>query len=110
MRKRGAVRVVPRNPVTVAIGEGERPPVYGIVANISEAGACVWTDARLEQGRNVHLLLSFTRGSRPVEADGVVVWGGPVAEPDAKTLRYGLRWTDTLPVDQERLRRLIAES
>jgi hypothetical protein len=81
-----------------------------VVANISDTGACVWTYVRLEAGRNVHLRLSFGRGSRPLDAEGVVIWGGPLAEPDGETLRYGLHWTHASPLDQERLRRLIASS
>ena len=110
MRIRGPGRVIPRSPITVAIDEQGVPSAYGVVANISETGACVWTYVRLEMGRRVHLRLSFGRGSRPLDAEGVVIWGGPLTEPDTKTLRYGLHWADSSPLDQERLRRLIAGS
>ena len=110
MRIRGPGRVIPRSPITVAIDERGVPAAYGVVANISETGACVWTYVRLEAGRRLHLRLSFGRGSRPLDAEGVVVWGASLAEPDAQTLRYGLYWTNASPLDQQRLRRLIAGS
>ena len=75
MRERDAVRIVPRNPITVALQEASTPFAYGVVANISEGGACIWTNARLEPGRNVALRLSFPRGSQPIDAEGLVVWG-----------------------------------
>jgi Tfp pilus assembly protein PilZ len=110
MRQRGALRVVPRSPVTVAIDELGLPLAYGVVANISEGGACVWTDARFESGRRVHLRLSFARETQPLDAEGVVVWGGPHAEGGVESLRYGLRWTDTSPARREHLKKLIAAS
>jgi hypothetical protein len=104
MVQRGEVRIIPRSPITVAIEEGGVPTAYGVVANISEAGACIWTDARLRAGGPVDLRLSFPRGSQPVMAEGVVVWGdlGPGSR------RLGVRWMDGTAALRARLARLLA--
>jgi hypothetical protein len=106
MRQRGAVRIVPRSPITVAIQEGDVPKAYGVVANISEAGACIWTDAGLDAGRPVKLRLSFPKGSQPVDAEGVVVWG----DSGSGTRCFGLQWTDQSAARLARLSRAIAAS
>ncbi len=106
MVQRGAVRVVPKSPITVAIEESGAPKAYGVVANISEAGACIWTDAGLEPGGAVNLRLSFPRESQPLLAEGVVVWG----DPGPGTRRFGLRWTDQSETRRARVRRMLAAS
>ena len=42
--RRRAARVVPPEPVTVTMENGRGPVAYGIVANISETGACLRSD------------------------------------------------------------------
>jgi hypothetical protein len=108
MRQRGAVRIVPRSPITVAIQEGGAPKSYGVVANISDGGACIWTDARLEPGTTLSLRLSFPRRSQPLDADGVVVWGEPRGE--ARARRYGVEWADRSSPRHDRLKAVIADS
>ena len=110
MRERGAVRIVPRNPITVALQEASTPFAYGVVANISEGGACIWTNARLERGRNVALRLSFPRGSQPIDAEGLVVWVRPNAEGGAESVRYGLQWSVQTAGRRELLARMISAS
>ena len=99
MRQRGAVRIVPRSPITVAIQDGGFPYAYGVVANISEAGACIWTERRPRSpGRALSLRLSFPRRSQPLDAEGVVVWGEPRDRlPDASALRRALERTRRSP-------------
>ena len=87
MRQREAVRIVPRSPITVAIQDGGVPFAYGVVANISEGGACIWTDVSLEPGHDVSLRLSFPRGSQPLDAEGVVVWCEPRGGRELPPLR-----------------------
>jgi hypothetical protein len=108
MRQRGAVRVVPRSPITVAIQDGGVPYAYGVVANISVAGACIWTDAGLDADATIALRLSFPRGSQPLDAVGIVVWGDP--QSATATRRYGLRWADQSPARVALLERVIAVS
>jgi Tfp pilus assembly protein PilZ len=107
MRHREAVRIVPRSPITVAIQDGGVPYAYGVVANISEGGACIWTDVSLEPGRDVSLRLSFPRGSQPLDARGLVVWCEP---RDGESRRYGLQWRDRSPARTARLKTVIATS
>jgi hypothetical protein len=76
------------------------------VANISEAGACIWTDTGLEAGCAVDLRLSFPRGSQPVDAGGIVVWG----DPGPGSRRYGLRWTGLSDSHRAQLSRIISAS
>jgi len=91
----------------VALLEAGAPIDYGVVANISEGGACIWTSARLEPGRSVALRLSFPKGSQPVDADGVVVWGQGESQATAAGVRYGFQWSGQNPARRERLARMI---
>jgi len=107
MRERAKARFVPRRAVTVAFeGQGDARS-YGVVANISEGGACVWSDAPLKQGQRITLAVSFARASRPVPAEARIVWTGPGSRPGAN--RYGVEWDPQTP-EAEHLRRLISES
>jgi hypothetical protein len=108
MRKRGTVRIVPRSPITVAIQDGGVPYAYGVVANISVAGACIWTDASLDPGTSLSLRLSFPRGSQPLDAEGIVVWGEPRTTSRAR--RYGLQWKDQSSPRLARLKGIIEAS
>jgi Tfp pilus assembly protein PilZ len=103
MRDRGAVRVVPKNAVTVVIENQGYPLAYGVVANISDQGACVWTNGRFEVGEKVDLRLSFAREPQPFEATGHVVWGEAAGEGQ-DAVRYGLQWDDA---ETTRLKSLI---
>jgi hypothetical protein len=110
MQQRGMVRVVPRSPITVAIHTEGEPLAYGVVANISAAGACIWTDSGLAAGQKLTLRLSFPRGSQPIEAEGVVVWGEERTERPRSAVRYGLHFLDDAEGPQGRLGRMIAAS
>jgi hypothetical protein len=106
MPERESLRFVPRRSVTVTF-EGPAPTRYGLISNISEGGACVWTDAALEVGQRLALSLSFARGLLPVPAEGRVIWTGPESSDPGR--RYGLQWAriDGQPLEA-RLRELIA--
>ena len=113
MKERRSVRVIPnpKTPITVAIEDEGLRTAYGVVANISEGGACVLTDGRFEVGRNIGLQLSFAREPQPLDAHGVVVWGGPVRAGTEGMLRYGVMWTEAQPpAIRDRLRTLITRS
>jgi Tfp pilus assembly protein PilZ len=107
MRERANARFVPSRSVTVAFEGRDKPRAYGVVANLSEGGACVWTDASLDAGQQVTLAVSFARASRPVPAEARVVWTGP--STGSGTRRYGVQW-DTETSETLHLRRLISES
>lgn len=109
MRERGAVRVIPRSAITAVIESQGLPFAYGVVANISEGGACVWTNGRFEVGDSLVVRLSFAREPQPFHAEGVIVWGDALPEREAD-VRYGLRWAPGPSPTQERLRSLISGS
>lgn len=109
MTERSSVRFVLSRPVRVAIESQPHGTAYGVVADISEGGACIWTEAPLAVGQSVELALNFPRDAHPVAAQGRVVWAdGP---PSVASPRCGLRWAAAdSPEARERLRRLIAAS
>ena len=106
--KRRALRVVPRRAITVAIDENGVPRAYGVVANISETGACVLTNGSFRVGERLVLQLSFAREPVPVETVGDVVWSG--ATQDRGVLRYGVQWAEGSRPSREHLRALISSS
>ena len=92
--------VIPRSAITVVIENERLPLTYGVVANISEAGVCVWTNGRFTVGESLVLRLSFAREPQPYQAEGVIVWG------DAFRSGNGLRHPLRAPVGPRRRRRL----
>ncbi len=67
---------------------------YGVIADVSQGGACVRTDAELGVGDAVLVRLSFAREPQPVPATSRVVWK---ANEGGGTRRYGLRWNHVGP-------------
>jgi Tfp pilus assembly protein PilZ len=108
MRERANARFVPSRSVTVAFEGPDNPTAYGVVANLSQGGACVWTDARLEIGQELALTLSFAREARSVPAAGRVVWTAPLTGSTGR--RCGLAWGRSPGPDDDLLRVLIAAS
>ena len=104
MRERAAVRVIPRSAVTVAIENPSYPVAYGVVANISDVGACVWTNSAFGVGENVVLRLSFPREPQPLQAAGRIVWEDPPRD-DKGALRLGLQWSHATGPAHARLMR-----
>lgn len=106
--KRRAVRVVPSRAITVAIEDHGVPRAYGVVANISETGACVLTNGAFRVGERLLLQLSFAREPVPLETVGDVVWSG--ATQDRGVLRYGLQWAEGSIPSLEHMKTLISAS
>ena len=71
---RGAIRVAPRHSATAAVYAGENQLAYGVLTNVSEAGACIVTDSRLMPGEEVSLKLSFYQQPGLIETSARVVW------------------------------------
>jgi hypothetical protein len=71
MQVRGAVRVIPRSAVTVAIENQGFPMAYGVVANISENGACLWTNGAFAVGENL-VIAELPHEPQPLQAAGRV--------------------------------------
>jgi hypothetical protein len=109
---RRSARIVPPSPMTVAI-EDETGFVlgYGVIANISESGACVWTDGILARSMRLMLRVSFGRLSEVHEIDGVVIWEGVENRiPGSTVRRFGIEWCDASPACIGRLRELALQA
>ncbi len=102
-------RIVPDSPLTVAI-ENDRGVClgYGVVANVSLAGACVLTSAALPVGARLSFTLSFSRPAEIHQVEGTVVWdgAGETSGPNPAH-RLGVAWQDTPSGCEERLRGLV---
>src|SRR5262245_39595591 len=90
--RRRAARVVPPEPVTVTL-ENSHGVAYGIIANISETGACVRTDLAFAPGEELLVGLNFPREAQPVSATGRVVWASGAPKEGNGSLRHGVQWT-----------------
>jgi Tfp pilus assembly protein PilZ len=102
-------RIVPARPITVAIAEEDgRVVAYGVLANVSESGACLLTDGFLRVGTHLLLQISFAQSEEMLEVTGLVVWGQVYRESKGETRRYGLEWHGTTLESRERLRELAS--
>ena len=106
---RRRARIVPPSPMTVAIeDEAGFPLCYGVIANVSESGACVWTDGVLATSTRLVLRVSFARLSEVHEIGGIVVWEG--LEESAGMRRFGVEWRDASAACVARLRELALQA
>jgi hypothetical protein len=105
---RQRARIVPPNPITVAIDDENALPLgYGVIANVSDAGGCIWTDSRLDPGARLSLRVSFPCPPEVHEAAALVVWGAEGEDRSGSRMhRYGLRWNDASSACVRRLREL----
>ncbi len=106
MRERGALRLIPRRPVPVEILTIDSVTAPGMLANISDLGACVWTQSAFSTGDVVVLRLAFSGETQPFQAAGRVVWSD---RPSAagSLYRCALRWAHYDGPHYDALRRLI---
>jgi hypothetical protein len=105
---RQQVRIVPPRPITVGIDDENGLPLgYGVIPNVSEAGACVWTDSLLAPGEWLVLRISFAHPAEVHEVAARVVWTGECEDlSGAPMRRYGLLWQDFSSACETRLRHL----
>jgi hypothetical protein len=105
---RARARIVPPSPITVAIDDENSLPLgYGVIANVSESGACVWTDGRLDPAARLSLRVSFAQPAEVHEVAAIVVWGDEGEDQTGQRLhRYGLRWHDASSSCVLRLRQM----
>lgn len=99
-------RLVPRQSATVAVYRGEQQVGYGVLANVSEAGACIVTDSLMAAGMDLRLKLSFYQQPRLFETVARVVWSREATAADqgfAGLRLHGLRFTVTSTVERSRL-------
>ena len=109
MSERNTARIVPARPITVAIAENDgRAVAYGVLANLSDGGACLWTDGFLRVGMHLRLQISFAHPAEMHEATGLVVWGQMCRATEGETRKYGLEWRGTAVQSRKRLRDLAS--
>jgi len=104
-------RIVPASPITVAIERAGEPTAYGVVADISGSGACVWTDAVLAVGETLSLRISFAGSPDVHEVVGAVVWMEPSRDAEGgRAWRSGIEWLGATRACRERLRELAGRA
>jgi hypothetical protein len=109
MSQRLTPRIVPPDPITVAIERNNGAVVaYGVVADISGTGACVWTDQHLDIGSTLRFRISFAQPPEVHELVGTVVWDRRAlperGRPNAA--RCGVTWRGSTQACRVRLRDL----
>ncbi len=101
-------RFVPSTSVTVALLEENLPIAYGVVRDISDAGACIMTNTSLNPGRTYQFRMSFF-GGEILEAVARVVWReihrGNGSEPVG--VPHGIEFIDINDASLETLRRIL---
>jgi len=108
---RQCARIVPPTPITVAIDDVETGLClcYGVIANVSESGACVWTNGLLSKDAELNLRVSFAHPPEVHEIRGVVVWEDAMTQAPtnlAGMRHFGVEWRDATPSCVRRLRQL----
>jgi Tfp pilus assembly protein PilZ len=98
--------LIPRRPVRVEILRIDSANALGVLANISDLGACVWTQTAFSVGDAVVLRLAFDSDRQPFQAAGRVVWSD---RPGAagSLCRCALRWAHCDGPHYDALKRLI---
>jgi hypothetical protein len=101
-------RIVPPKPLTVGIDDENGHPLgYGIIPNVSEAGACIWTNSPLERGARLVLRISFACPAEVHDVAARIVWTSKGRDAlGAPLFRCGLEWQDASSASLLRLRQL----
>lgn len=105
---RRAGRLIPSTSVTVALLEENLPVAYGVVRDISEAGACIMTNTKLSPGRTFQFRMSFF-GGEILEAVARVVWRESQRENGGEPtgIPHGVEFTDIQRAHLDNLRRIL---
>jgi hypothetical protein len=106
-------RIVPPSPISVAVEQKGGPRVaYGLIADISGNGACVWTDAHLEVGATLRFRISFAHPPEIHDLVGSVVWErAALPERGGKNnARCGVMWLGATRACRFRLRELAQKA
>jgi hypothetical protein len=109
MSQRLTPRIVPPSPITVAIERSNGAVLaYGVVADISGTGACVWTDEHLDVGATLRFRISFAQPPEVHDLVGAVVWDRDALPERGRTntARCGVRWLGSTQPCRNRLREL----
>lgn len=87
-------RIQPPCPITVAIEEqGGRVIAYGVVADVSTRGGCVWTDVLLRRDATLRLRMSFAYPPEVHTLQATVAWAARDPHASLKNAYCcGFRW------------------
>jgi hypothetical protein len=87
------------------------PVGYGIIKDISEAGACIVTDTPLKKDRDLLFKMSFYRGGM-LAAGGRVVWSMPSLEHlgNVPASRHGVMFTKLSTAERRLLQKILDSS
>ena len=91
-------------------GQDNTPPAYGLVANISESGACVAADDLYSGGRYVMLGLRFRNYPSLFETKARVVWSQPHKDETSisdSIFLHGLQFTGLTADKQQMLHQVL---
>ena len=104
---RRAGRFIPSASVTVALLEDNLPIAYGVVRDLSEAGACIMTNTNLNPGRTYEFRMSFF-GGQILEAVAKVVWRESQRQNAGQTgIPHGIEFTDIQRGHLDNLRNIL---
>jgi hypothetical protein len=108
---RRSKRFLPKNSVTVALLDDDYPVGYGVIRDISEAGACIVTDAPLQKDRDLQFKMSFYREGM-LAAGGRVVWSMTSMEhlDNVQASRHGVQFTKLSKAERRLLQRILDSS
>jgi hypothetical protein len=109
-RPRTARRLAPKFSATAVVYRADQQVGYGVVTNVSEAGACIVTDTALSPGSDLKLKLSFYREPRLFETIARVVWSREAKESEAGFAGlklHGMRFTVTSTVERTLLIQIL---
>jgi hypothetical protein len=87
------------------------PVGYGVVQDISEAGACIVTDTPLKKDRDLLLQMSFYREGM-LAAGGRVVWSTSSREQmsNVPASRHGVMFTKLSTAERRFLKKILDSS
>jgi hypothetical protein len=106
-------RLLPRFEVDSLVtisSQDNTPPAYGLVANISESGACVAADDFYSSGRYVMIGFRFRSYPNMFETKARVVWSEPHSETSSATdtiFLHGLQFTALTAEKQQFLHQVL---
>lgn len=107
---RTARRLAPKQSATAAVYQGEVQLAYGVLTNISEAGACIVTDSFLPAGATITLKLSFYQQPELFETSARIIWhrkGAPEDESVPEFRLLGMEFVRVPEPDQGRLSEML---
>ena len=109
MSHRLTPRIVPPDPITVAVEKnGGALLSYGVIADISSRGACVWTETHLGVGATLRFRISFAEPPEVHDLVGTVVWDRAALPERGRrdAARCGIQWVGATRKCRSRLRDL----